>query len=148
MLLRLLRVHTNIWSVEKTLNDVQTCHQEPIPTDPDADIAAFVNARICGPKGSPGTWTPSNFKRIATMHQRMACACKCAWQASLFRGCAWLIEVQYDGNKHVPRRQAWTYSHALILMSCDSLSCQLCCRSSKLDWEWSTTYRCFTKIYT
>lgn len=28
--------------------------EEPIPTDPDADIAAFINARICGPKGSPG----------------------------------------------------------------------------------------------
>jgi hypothetical protein len=28
--------------------------EEPIPTEPDADIAAFINARICGPKGSPG----------------------------------------------------------------------------------------------
>eukprot|EP00802_Teleaulax_amphioxeia_P007245 Tamp_07251.p1 GENE.Tamp_07251~~Tamp_07251.p1 ORF type:complete len:357 (-),score=26.45 Tamp_07251:549-1619(-) len=27
--------------------------EEPIPTEPDADIAAFINARICGPKGSP-----------------------------------------------------------------------------------------------
>jgi len=28
--------------------------EEPIPTEPDADIAAFINAQICGPKGSPG----------------------------------------------------------------------------------------------
>jgi hypothetical protein len=28
--------------------------EEPIPTETDADIAAFINARICGPKGAPG----------------------------------------------------------------------------------------------